>query len=106
MEKKIGAVFDPNSCGCEDGSAAMVTEESNGDQGARRELRKNMGFTGCVRQTRNMQSGSVAGLHVATIRKKDRNAGVCWLLVAVRGSAGDEMSGAAGIGNDEGRRWS
>ena len=49
-----------------------------------------------------MQSGRVAGLHVAASREKDRNTWVCWFLVAVRGSAGNEMSCASGIGNDEG----
>ena len=73
MEKKHVVLFDPNSSGSEDGSAVMVTKESNGDQGSRGKLWKNMGFTSCVRQKWNMQSGSVAGLQVAAIREKDQN---------------------------------
>ncbi len=67
---------DGDGVGGEGGDAAMIAEFADGDEGARRESRKDVGFAGLWRKQRNILESCVGGCDGSSIGEQDGDAWV------------------------------
>ena len=102
-QDKVAVFLDGDSSGGERCGAAVIAQETDGDEGTGFHLRKNVGFAGSSREKRDVQGCDVTGTHGAAIWQEDRDAGIRLPFVCERGGAGEEVASASCVGND--RRW-
>ena len=68
-------------------------------------MRKDVCRAGTGGKAWKVQSCSVTGAQHAAVGDNDGDAGIGWRFVGVGEICGDEVAGAAGVGNGKGARW-
>jgi hypothetical protein len=84
---------------CENGFAAVVAEETDRNEGAGGERRKNVCVTSCGWKRRDVEERCVAGVDVATVWESDSNAGGGQEFADVRAICHEVMTCAACVGD-------
>jgi hypothetical protein len=98
-KKQGGVPVDVELGGGECGSAAVVTELANGNEGVGSEAGKDVSLASCRGKTREVESGRVAGTEGSAIGNTDGEWRGGRVAVEVGAGHGDVVSCATGVGN-------